>query len=173
MNNAHKALDILQLAKQYNCHLEFSPPDKIHYSSMQQPPDHLLLEIKLNKPVLIEYLKHTNRDLSVLVQRAYEGYHYCFNQMCSEAGRKNIPSSFIRVSVVYWRTTVKPVLKVNDAELAIIERLLIQDKRLKYMDSMNTLLITVAQDDQCYLLDGDSGTDFVNWLDMPRGFIFC
>ncbi len=34
------------------------------------PPDELLEELRVNKPILIEYLKHTSRDLSMLAKRA-------------------------------------------------------------------------------------------------------
>ena len=173
MNTAHKALEVIQLAKQYNCHLELAPPDKIKYSSTQQPPEHLLIEIKLNKPVLIEYLKQTKRELSALVKRAYDGYGYCFTQILTQAQRNNVPSCFVRVPTVYWRATVKRVLKINDAELGIIESLLIQSGRLKYMDHTQTLFIIPEQEQQEYLLDDDTGTAFNHWLDMPREFIFC
>ncbi len=173
MNNAHKALEVIKLAKQYNCRLELAPPDKIKYSSTQRPPEHLLNEIQQHKPELLEYLKHTSRDLSVLVKRALDGYDYCFKQMQKQAQRQGIQNCFIRVPVMYWRSTIKTVLKVNDAELDIIENLLIQSEQLKYSDNTKMLFITLEQEQQEYLLDDDTGTSFNSWLNTPREFVFC
>ncbi len=171
--NTQKALEVLQLAKQYGCKLELAPPDKIRYSSQQRPPEHLLEEIKLHKPVLLEYLKHTSRDLSVLVKRAFDGYDYCLKQVQKQARRDGVPLSFARVPVMFWRSTVKTVLLVNDAEMGIIERLLIQDGQLKYLDRAETILTTDEQEQQEYMPDDATGTAFNNWLYMPQEFIYC
>ena len=171
--NTQKALEVMKLAKQYGCRLELAQPDKIRYSSRQRPPEHLLEEIKLHKPVLLEYLKHTSHDLSVLLKRAFDGYQYCLNQVKQQARRDGVPLSFCRVPVMFWRSTVKTVLQVNDAEMGIIERLLIQDGQLKYMDRAETLLTTDEQEQHEYMPDDAIGTAFNNWLNMPREFIYC
>ena len=138
------ALEVIQLARQYNCSLALIPPDMIKYSSRQQLSEHLLNEIKLHKPELLESLKYTSHDLSVLLKRAFDGFkwllerkYYCYN---------SISMSNAQISVNEWRVTVKTVLKVNDAELEIIERLLIQGKQFKYTDESKILLVVSEQD---------------------------
>ena len=74
---------------------------------------------------------------------------------------------------MFWRSTVKTVLLVNDAEMGIIERLLIQDGQLKYLDRAETILTTDEQEQQEYMPDDATGTAFNNWLYMPQEFIYC
>ena len=69
-----KALHIIQLAKSHQCRLFIAPPNQLRWESPIMPPDELLEELRANKPILIEYLKHTSRDLSILVKRALDGY---------------------------------------------------------------------------------------------------
>lgn len=71
--NMQKALDLIQRAKSHQCKLFIAPPNQLRWS---MPPHGLLEELKANKPILIEYLKHTSRDLSVLVKRALDGYQW-------------------------------------------------------------------------------------------------
>ena len=77
-----------------------------------------------------------------------------------------------RIAASEWRETVKGVLKVNDAELHIIERLLIQSEQLVYFDHAKTLLTTPDQLEQDYMPDDSTGAAFYAWLSMPREFIY-
>ena len=165
------ALEVIQLARQYNCSLALIPPDMIKYSSRQQLSEHLLNEIKLHKPELLEYLKYTSRDLSVLLKRAFDGFKWLLERKRKYYCYNSISMSNAQISVNEWRVTVKTVLKMNDAELEIIERLLIQGKQFKYTDESKILL--VASEQEPYLLDDDMGTAFNNWLNTPREFVFC
>ena len=79
---------------------------------------------------------------------------------------------FPTLSVTEWRSTVMQVLKVNDAELDIIESLLMQDNHLIYTDESRSMFTTPEQEQQEYLLDDRTGTAFNNWLNTPREFVF-
>ncbi len=65
------------------------------------------------------------------------------------------------------------MLKVNDAELRIIERLLIQEpEQLVYFDHAKTLLTTPDQLERDYMLDDNTGAALDAWLSMPCEFIY-
>lgn len=170
--NMQKALNLIQLAKSYQCRLFIAPPDQLRWESPVMPPNELLEELKANKPILIEYLKHTSRDLSILVKRALDGYQWMLDHKRTYYRYNGVPMVIARVSVNEWRETIKGVLKVNNAELNIIERLLIQSKQLVYFDTAKTLLTTPDQLDQNYLPDDDTGETFNAWLSMSCEFIY-
>ena len=138
--NMQKALDLIQLAKSHQCRLFIAPPNQLRWESPIMPPDELLEELRANKPILIEYLKHTSRDLSILVKRALDGYLWMLDRKRTYYRYNGVPIVTVRISASEWRETVKSVLKVNDAELHIIERLLIQSEQLVYFDHAKTLL---------------------------------
>ena len=140
--NMQKALNIIQLAKSHQCRLFIAPPNQLRWESPVVPPDELLEELRANKPILIEYLKHTSRDLSMLVKRALDGYHWLLDRKRTHYRYNGVPIVTARIAASEWRETVKSVLKVNDAELRIIERLLIQSEQLVYFDHAKTLLTT-------------------------------
>lgn len=140
--NMQKALDLIQLAKSHQCRLFIAPPNQLRWESPIMPPDELLEELRANKPILIEYLKHTSRDLSILVKRALDGYLWMLDRKRTYYRYNGVPIVTVRISASEWRETVKSVLKVNDAELHIIERLLIQSEQLVYFDHAKTLLTT-------------------------------
>ena len=168
--NIQKALELIQLAKSHQCRLYTVAPDQLRWESPVMPPDELLNQLRVYKPVLMEYLKHTSRDLSVVVKRAFDGFLYCFEQV-QQTRRNNSSLNLCGVSVMYWRSTVKAALQVNDAEINMIERLLIQSEQLKYMDSSNTVLITPEQ--QEHLHDDEIETAFNDLLNRPRQFVYC
>ncbi|WP_151810719.1 hypothetical protein [Acinetobacter bereziniae] len=170
--NMQKALDLIQLAKSYQCKLFITPPDQIRWSSPVMPPQEFIEELKANKYVLLEYFKQTDRDLSTLVKRAFDGYRWLLDCKKQHNHYKAIPISEVRITVVEWRCTVKNVLKINDAELNIIESLLIQGEHLKYADTAKAFLTTFEEEQQEYLLDDETGTAFNNWLNTPREFVF-
>ena len=140
--NMQKALNIIQLAKSHQCRLFIAPPNQLRWESPIMPPDELLEELRANKPILIEYLKHTSRDLSILVKRALDGYHWLLDRKHTHYRYNGVPIVTARIAASEWRETVKSVLKVNNAELHIIERLLIQSEQLVYFDHAKTLLTT-------------------------------
>lgn len=170
--NMQKALNIIQLAKSHKCRLFISPPNQLRWESPIMPPDELLEELRANKPILIEYLKHTSRDLSILVKRALDGYHWLLDRKRTHFRYNGVPIVTARIASSEWRETVKGVLKVNDAELHIIERLLIQSEQLVYFDHAKTLLTTPDQLEQDYMPDDSTGAAFYAWLSMPREFIY-
>ena len=129
-------------------------------------------ELRANKPILIEYLKHTSRDLSMLVKRALDGYHWLLDRKHTHYRYNGVPIVTARIAASEWRETVKSVLKVNDAELRIIERLLIQSEQLVYFDHAKTLLTTPDQLEHDYMLDDNTGAAFNAWFSMPCGFIY-
>ncbi|WP_218944728.1 hypothetical protein [Acinetobacter sp. YH12201] len=167
-----KALNLIQLAKSYQCRLFIAPPDQLRWESPVMPPNELLEELKANKPILIEYLKHTSRDLSILVKRALDGYQWMLDRKRTHYRYNGVPMITARVLANEWRETVKGVLKVDDAELNIIERLLIQSGQLVYFDHAKTFLTTPDQLEQDYLPDDSTGTAFNTWLSMPCEFIY-
>ena len=83
-----------------------------------------------------------------------------------------VPIVTVRISASEWRETVKSVLKVNDAELHIIERLLIQSEQLVYFDHAKTLLTTPDQLEQDDMPDDNTGAAFNAWFSMPCEFIY-
>lgn len=170
--NMQKALDLIQLAKSYQCKLFIVPPDQLRWASPMMPPQELIEELKANKRVLLEYFKQTDRDLSTLVKRAFDGYRWLLDRKKQHYHYNGIPMSDVLITVVEWRSTVKNVLKVNDAELNIIESLLIQGEHLKYADTAKTFLTTFEEEQQEYLVDDRSGTAFNNWLNTAREFVF-
>ena len=171
--NMQKALDLIQLAKSHQCRLFIAPPNQLRWESPIMPPDELLEELRANKPILIEYLKHTSRDLSILVKRALDGYHWLLDRKRTHFRYNGVPIVTARITASEWRETVKSVLKVNDAELHIIERLLIQSEQLVYFDHAKTLLTTPDQLEQDYMPDDNTGAAFNAWLSMPCKFIYC
>jgi|GEM_PF-3044840 len=171
--NMQKALDLIQLAKSYQCKLFIVPPDQLRWSSPVMPPQELIEKLKANKYVLLEYFKHTSRDLSLLVKRAFDGYRWLLDRKKQHNHYNSIPMSDVRITVVEWRCTVKNVLKVDDTELNIIESLLIQGEHLKYADTAKAFLTTFEEEKQEYLLDDETGTAFNHWLNTPREFVFC
>lgn len=170
--NMQKALDLIQLAKSYQCKLFIVPPDQLRWSSPVMPPQEFIEELKANKRVLLEYFKQTDRDLSTLVKRAFDGYRWLLDRKKLHYRYNGIPMMNARISVTEWRSTVMQVLKVNDAELDIIESLLIQDNHLIYTDESRSMFTTPEQEQQEYLLDDRTGTAFNNWLNTPREFVF-
>ena len=170
--NMQKALNIIQLAKSHKCRLFIAPPNQLRWESPIMPPDELLEELRANKPILIEYLKHTSRDLSILVKRALDGYHWLLDRKRTHFRYNGVPIVTARIAASEWRETVKGVLKVNDAELHIIERLLIQSEQLVYFDHAKTLLTTPDQLEQDYMPDDSTGAAFYARLSMPREFIY-
>lgn len=171
--NMQKALDLIQLAKSHQCRLFIAPPNQLRWESPIMPPDELLEELRANKPILIEYLKHTSRDLSILVKRALDGYLWMLDRKRTHFRYNGVPIVTARISASEWRETVKSVLKVNDAELHIIERLLIQSEQLVYFDHAKTLLTTPDQLEQDYMPDDNTGAAFNAWFSMPCEFIYC
>lgn len=169
--NMQKALDLIQLAKSHQCRLFIAPPNQLRWESPIMPPDELLEELRANKPILIEYLKHTSRDLSILVKRALDGCLWMLDRKRTHYRYNGVPIVTVRISASEWRETVKSVLKVNDAELHIIERLLIQSEQLVYFDHAKTLLTTSDQLEQDYMPDDNTGAAFNAWLSMPCEFI--
>lgn len=149
--NMQKALNIIQLAKSHQCRLFIAPPNQLRWESPIMPPNELLEELRANKPILIEYLKHTSRDLSILVKRALDGYLWMLDRKRTHYRYNGVPIVTARISASEWRETVKSVLKVNDAELHIIEILLIQSELLVYFDHAKTLLTTPHQLEQDYI----------------------
>ncbi|WP_151713470.1 hypothetical protein [Acinetobacter bereziniae] len=170
--NMQKALDLIQLAKSYQCKLFITPPDQLRWSSPVMPPQEFIEELKANKRVLLEYFKQTDRDLSTLVKRAFDGYRWLLDRKKLHYRYNGIPMLNARISVTEWRSTVTQVLKVNDAELDIIESLLIQGEHLKYADTAKAFLTTFEEEQQEYLLDDETGRAFNNWLNTPREFVF-
>ena len=114
-----KALELIRMAKSYQCVLYWDPPDRIRFASQSLIPDELLSEVKAHKHVLIEYFKHTDRDLTPLLGRAFDGYLYCLNQMRER--HSSAALSDCHVSTLYWRSTVKATLQVSNPELKLIE----------------------------------------------------
>ena len=166
-----KALELIQVAKSYQCILYLDPPDKIRWASQNMPPEEFLNELKAYKSALLEYFKHTDRDLTQFFVRAFDGYLYCLNQVNKGAG--NISGSAHPVSTLYWRSTVKEALQISNPELELIEMFLIQEGFLKYLDSSNTTFITPEQEQQKYSTDEDAGTAFNGLLNKRRQFIYC
>lgn len=166
-----KALELIRMAKSYQCILYWDPPDRIRLASQSLIPDELLNEVKAHKPVLIEYFKHTDRDLTPLLGRAFDGYLYCLNQM--RECHSSASTSTCHVSTLYWRSTVKATLQVSNPELKLIEMLLIQSEQLKYLDSSNTAFITPEQEQQKYSTDEDANTAFNYLLSKHRQFVYC
>lgn len=109
--NMQKALDLIQLAKSHQCRLFIAPPNQLRWESPVMPPDELLEELRANKPILIEYLKHTSRDLSMLVKRALDGYHWLLDRKRTHYRYNGVPIVTVRISASEWRETVKSVLK--------------------------------------------------------------
>lgn len=109
--NMQKALDLIQLAKSHQCRLFIAPPNQLRWESPVMPPDELLEELRANKPILIEYLKHTSRDLSILVKRALDGYHWLLDRKRTHYRYNGVPIVTVRISASEWRETVKSVLK--------------------------------------------------------------
>lgn len=146
--NIQKALDLIQLAKSHQCKIFLAPPDQLRWSCPVMPPYELLEELRVNKHILLAYYQQTNRDLTPLVKRAYDGYYYCLNQ--AQLRRES------HVRTLHWRSTVQQVLQLNDAEMAIIEKLLIQNKQLQYIDHNHHWLIATDQSNQFCFDDEDT-----------------
>lgn len=160
--NIQKALDLIQLAKSHQCKLFLAPPDQLRWSCPVMPPHELLEELRANKHVLLAYYQQTNRDLTPLVKRAYDGYYFCLNK--AQLRRES------HVQTLTWRSTVQQVLQLNDAEMAIIEKLLIQNEQLHYVGYSNEWLIASDLSQQCYFDDSD--TTFDNKPSEPSRFIY-
>lgn len=158
--NIQKALDLIQLAKSHQCKLFLAPPDQLRWSCPVMPPHELLEELRANKRVLLEYYQQTNRDLTPLVKRAYDGYYYCLNQ--AQLRRE------YHVRTLHWRSTVQQVLQLNYFEMAIIEKLLIQNDQLQYIGNSNEWLIAYDLS-QHYCFDTtDTALD-----DELKEFVYC
>lgn len=166
-----KALELIQAAKSYQCILYLDPPDKIRWASQSMPPDEFLIELKAHKSALLEYFKHTDRDLTPFFVRAFDGYLYCFNHVNNGAG--NISRSAHPVSTLYWRSTIKEALQLSNPELELIEKFLIEEECLKYLDDSKTELITPEQEQQKYSPDKSAGVAFNDLLSKRRLFIYC
>lgn len=112
------------------------------------------------------YLNVDDRSLERLLERAYDGFiwllerkrkYYCYNA---------IPKSEAFIGVNEWREEIAKVIILNEAEIQIIQNLLITDNRLIYRDSSQILLMTSTQNQELFLLDDNTGKAFNNWLDM-------
>lgn len=166
-----KALELIREAKSFQCVLYPVPPNGIRWASQNVPPGEFLDEVKAHKSALLDYFSYTDRDLTPLLGRAFDGYLYCLNQM--REPHSSASASDCHVSTLYWRSTVKATLQVSNPELKLIEMLLIQSEQLKYLDSSNTALITPEQEQQKYSTDKDAGTAFNYLLSKHRQFVRC
>lgn len=160
--NIQKALDLIQLAKSHQCKLFLAPPDQLRWSCPVMPPHELLEELRVNKHILLAYYQQTNRDLTPLVKRAYDGYYYCLNQ--AQLRRES------HVRTLHWRSTVQKVLQLNDAEMTIIEKLLIQNEQLQYFGRTYQWLIASDLSQQCYF--DDSVMAINDWVNESNEFIY-
>lgn len=171
MKTIQKALELIWLAKSHQCVLYLDPPDKIRWASQSMPPDEFLIEVKAHKSALLEYFKHTDRDLTPFFVRAFDGYLYCLDQV--NKGVSNITGLDNPVPTLYWRSTVKEALQLSNPELELIEMLLIQGGCLKYQDDSQAELITPEEEQQKYSTDNGAGTAFNELLNKRRQFIHC
>ncbi|CAB1207590.1 hypothetical protein [Acinetobacter bouvetii] len=166
-----RALELIMAAKSFQCVLYPDPPNGIRWASQKMPPDEFLDDLRVNKASLVEYFSYTDRDLTPFFVRAFDGYLYCLNQV--NKGASNIGRSAHPVSTLYWRFTVKEALQLSNPELELIEKFLIEEKCLKYLDDSRTELITPEQEQQKYSPDRDAGTAFNDLLSKRRQFIYC
>lgn len=69
-----------------------------------------------------------------------------------------------------WRSTTQQVLQLNDAEMAIIEKLLIQNEQLQYIDHGHKWLIASDLSQQ-YCFD-EVDMMLSDWFNESKAFIY-
>ena len=109
-----------------------------------------------------------DRSLEILLNRAYEGFLWLLERQRKYYQLNSIPRSEAFISVAEWRNKIAEVIHLNEAEIRVLENLLIQTRRLKYSDESQKVLVNLEQVEQIYMPDNDTGKAFTDWLEMPR-----
>lgn len=109
-----------------------------------------------------------DRSLERLLERAYDGFIWLLERKRRYYRYNAIPVSEAFIECDEWRKEIAKVIRLNEAEVEIIENLLIASKRLQYTDSDKILLMCLDQSQQIFMPNDDTGKAFVEWLEMPR-----
>lgn len=130
--------------------------------------NHIPLKTEKNKKQFEKIEKAQDRSIEILLNRAYDGFIWLLERKRKYYSYNDIPMSEAVIDVNEWRTEIAKVIRLNEAEVQIIESLLIRSGRLQYTDESKLALINLDQAQQIFMPDNDTGKAFNNWLDMPR-----
>ena len=106
-------------------------------------------------------------DIGVLQQHAYDGFIWLLERKRKYYRYNDIPMSAAFIQVEDWRKEVARVIWLNEAEIQIIESLLIQSRYFQYTDTTQLTLMTSDQAEQIFMPNDTTGKAFNNWFDMP------
>ena len=170
-DNIKKALELLFRARLHQCFIYMGPLDELCWGGEGTLPNEFLDEVADHSAALVEYFQYTDRYIGHFFTRAFDGYLYCLNQMQKSFDAVSALSCY--VPVLYWRSTIKTALQLSDAELNIIQGMLIHYELIKYLDDSNTLLTTSEQELINHSMNEDACADLNFLLTKPRQFVYC
>lgn len=116
----------------------------------------------------IHHLDVEDRSVESLVERAYNGFVWLLERKRKYYRYNAIPVSEAFIERCEWINEIAEVIGLNEAEVKIIENLLIESNRLQYTDSSKLTLISYDQSEQIFMPDNETGKAFNQWLYMPR-----